>query len=101
MSKLIELLLIAGIACRMFSGRWPWQLMAPARRPRGGDEMARARALLGVSDKAAREDILDAHKRLILAVHPDRGGSNALANEANTARDLLLADIAHAQKGQA
>jgi len=97
MPKLIELLLIAGIACRMFTGRWPWQLM---RAKRGPDAATRARVLLGVRDGAAREEIIEAHKRLILAVHPDRGGSNALANEANTARDLLLAEIALPPKGQ-
>jgi len=94
MGRLLVLLLLASIACKGLTGRWPWQVLGryltivPATAP------ARARALLGVSAEASREDIIAAHKRLLFQVHPDRGGSNALVHEANAARDLLLARIA-------
>ncbi|WP_461520919.1 J domain-containing protein [Porticoccus sp.] len=46
--------------------------------------------LLGLKPGASREDIIQAHKRLIQKVHPDRGGNDYLASQLNTARDLLL-----------
>ena len=49
--------------------------------------------LLGVDDRASRSDIVDAHRRLIVRVHPDRGGTESLVHEANAARDLLLAEL--------
>ncbi|HWV12091.1 MAG TPA: DnaJ domain-containing protein [Sphingobium sp.] len=54
--------------------------------------IARARALLGVPEDADENSIRAAHRRLIASVHPDRGGTEALAAEINAARDLLLAE---------
>lgn len=64
-------------------------LKSPSRRD---DDLARARALLGVSAQADAEEIRAAHRRLIASVHPDRGGTEALAAQINAARDLLLAE---------
>lgn len=46
--------------------------------------------LLGLEPGASREDIIQAHKRLIQKLHPDRGGNDYLAAKLNAARDLLL-----------
>ena len=46
--------------------------------------------LLGLKPGASRDDIIQAHKRLIQKVHPDRGGNDYLASQLNIARDLLL-----------
>lgn len=54
-------------------------------------DVAKARALLGVSADADAAEIRAAHRRLIASVHPDRGGTEALAAQINAARDLLLA----------
>ena len=54
--------------------------------------IARARALLGVPEDAEENMIRAAHRRLIASVHPDRGGTEALAAEINAARDLLLSE---------
>lgn len=54
------------------------------------DDIARARALLGLSARADADEIRAAHRRLIASVHPDRGGTQALAAQINAARDLLL-----------
>jgi len=62
----------------------------PKAAPRA-DEVAKARALLGVSADADAAEIRAAHRRLIASVHPDRGGTEALAAQINAARDLLLA----------
>ena len=94
MGKLILLLALATWGCRQFTGRWPWEIwLEMDRRGMMGPDKARARALLGVSAKASRGEIIEAHKRLLAQVHPDRGGSSELVHEANAARDLLLAQL--------
>ena len=92
--KLIMLLALASIACKSLSGHWPWELLRAADRSAAE---ARARSLLGVSRGASREDIIDAHRRRLTQVHPDRGGSSAAVHEAAAARDLLLARLSERQ----
>lgn len=86
MIKLIWLAALGCIAWRVLTGRWPWE----RKPPRGTFAAAEARALLGVSAQAGRAEILDAHRRRLALVHPDRGGSNEAVHEANAARDVLL-----------
>ena len=56
------------------------------------NEMSRADAasLLGVEFDASPEEIKQAHKTLMQKVHPDRGGTDALAAQLNKAKDILL-----------
>ena len=49
-----------------------------------------ARAILGVPADADEETIRSAHRRLVNAVHPDKGGSEELTRRINAARDTLL-----------
>lgn len=91
MMKLLWLLVLASLACRLITGRWPWQFVSLLSNK--SQEQGRARRLLGVSQSATRQEIIEAHRRLIAEVHPDRGGSNESVHEANAARDLLLAEI--------
>jgi DnaJ homolog subfamily C member 19 len=49
-----------------------------------------ARAVLGVAPDADAESIRAAHRRLVSAVHPDKGGSAELTRRINAARDTLL-----------
>jgi DnaJ-like protein len=49
-----------------------------------------ARDVLGVPDSATKKEIIKAHKRLMQKLHPDRGGSDFLAQQINRARDVLL-----------
>lgn len=65
---------------------------APASPPQADADVAKARALLGVGPDADAPTIRAAHRRLIASVHPDKGGTEALAAQINAARDLLLND---------
>ena len=61
----------------------------PGASPDGMNE-EEARAVLGVGPDATREEIVEAHRRLIQRLHPDRGGSDYLAAKLNAAKDRLL-----------
>lgn len=90
MVKLLTLLLLGSLACKWLAGRWPWELWRESERSQAE---AQARALLGVDRQASRDKVIEAHRRLIARVHPDRGGSADQVHAANDARDLLLARI--------
>jgi len=87
------LLLIAAVCvlCRWGLGKWPWEYLRSTSTR--GQALARARSLLGVETGAGRDAIIAAHRRLTALVHPDRGGTTAAMQEANAARDLLLAAL--------
>jgi hypothetical protein len=85
--RLVELALLGSLVIRFMTGQWPW-VWWQARDTRKAEKQAQV--LLGLAPDAGREAIIDAHRRLITQVHPDRGGSNDAVYEANAARDLLL-----------
>jgi len=60
------------------------------RGPKPAMSDGEARAVLGVSAEADADAIRAAHRRLVTAVHPDRGGSAYLTQRLNAARDVLL-----------
>ena len=90
MAKLLWILILATLACRLLLGRWPWRLAGWRRTT---PEELRARSLLGLHKSATHGEIIDAHRQLIAQVHPDRGGTVEMVHEANAARDLLLSRL--------
>lgn len=56
-----------------------------------GPKMSRREAalILGVREGANREAVRDAHRRIMVANHPDRGGSPYLASKVNEAKSTL------------
>lgn len=91
MLRLVILLALACVVCRWALGKWPWDYLTKGSTR--GQAKLKARQLLGVSDKAGHSEIVEAHRRLIAMIHPDRGGTNEQVHEANAARDLLLSDL--------
>jgi hypothetical protein len=113
---LVALLVAIAIAVFVYSGREAlaaalmpaflaallrWRPFGP-RNPRSSDgagdgaghtaRMTRMEALqiLDLKEGASDDEIRDAHRRLIMRIHPDRGGSTFLAAKLNEARDVLL-----------
>lgn len=57
-----------------------------------GESMSLSEAydVLGLKPGCSPNDIKEAHRRLMVAMHPDRGGSTYLASKLNQAKDRLL-----------
>lgn len=69
---------------------WRKAQAPPPRGPRTDMTREEALAILGLAAGATPEEIRAAHRRLIVRVHPDAGGSADLAARINRAKDVLL-----------
>ncbi|KAL0538556.1 hypothetical protein IC582_022703 [Cucumis melo] len=49
-----------------------------------------AALILGIRENANADKIKEAHRRVMIANHPDAGGSHYLASKINEAKDVLL-----------
>lgn len=79
---------------RVYEDSWREQAGAQSRQQEStpSTQMSRAEALqvLDLPADASKDDIIDAHRRLMQKLHPDRGGSAYLAAKINMAKDILL-----------
>lgn len=87
MTKAILAALILGAIYYLFFKPRP-KPQVRHRAPRMPED--EARAILGIGTDADEEAIRSAHRRLVTAVHPDKGGSEELTRRINAARDTLL-----------
>ena len=110
--KLTWLLALIGVALAFISRMLPlllryapdlqklWMMFASTRQNQGrasysagaGGKMTVAEAyeVLGLKPGVSRQEIIKAHKRLMLKVHPDKGGTDFLAAKLNEAKAVLL-----------
>jgi DnaJ-class molecular chaperone len=51
---------------------------------------ALALGILGLDETADKEQVIKAHRSLMQKMHPDRGGSDYLAQKINAAKDFLM-----------
>ena len=56
----------------------------------GAMDRSEAYKVLGLEQGADKDQIKEAHRRLIAGLHPDHGGSDYLAAKINEAKDMLL-----------
>lgn len=49
-----------------------------------------AALILGVRERTPTDKIREAHRRVMVANHPDAGGSHYLASKINEAKDVML-----------
>ena len=69
-----------------------WQKSSPSYDGSLTEESALA--ILGLTRGASRDDIIQAHRRMMQKMHPDRGGSDYLAAQINQAKDFLIGNRA-------
>ena len=66
------------------------QAQTPPSRGKQNMSIEEAMEILALKPGYKTEDVIQAHRRMMQKVHPDRGGSDYLAAQINQAKDTLL-----------
>ena len=99
--RAIQLLKYLPLFSRLFQQQGQQQGQQPGQQsnqnaqsppPRGKQAMSKEEALevLGLKPEYTKEEVIQAHRRMMQKLHPDRGGSDYLAAQINQAKDVLL-----------
>ena len=91
--RLIEAFVLREFPEQKNTGDWNASQKYQQQGPAGADKamsVAEAREILGVTDKASKQEITYAHRKLMARLHPDKGGSTFLATRVNLAKDTLI-----------
>lgn len=72
------------------TGNTQQQRQQQSQRPIESMTRAEALEILGLEPDADKQQIINAHRKLMSRVHPDKGGSDYLAKSINQARKVLL-----------
>lgn len=87
---------------RAMAARRAWKIFAAFKKPgasrqqhsqtpgSGTLDTTEAYEVLGLAPGATKQEIIEAHRKLIHKIHPDLGGSDYLAARINQAKDVLL-----------
>jgi len=82
--------LLSAYLARRFHNSGNEQYQQQYSQPETATAKSEAWQILGLEEGASKEDIVQAHKRLIQKLHPDRGGNDYLAAKINAAKDTLI-----------
>ena len=89
--KLLLFAVLLGFALWLISNRMAKQPAAKSMQRPALMGREQALAILGLENQPVdRAAIIDAHRRLMQKVHPDKGGSALLAQQLNEAKRTLL-----------
>ena len=67
-----------------------WRHEAHTPEPVSNLSRSEAYEILGLASGASDKEVVEAHRRLMQKLHPDRGGSDYLAAKLNAAKETLL-----------
>jgi hypothetical protein len=82
--------LLRAYLARRYAGAGQGGHAGAASPPQGAMSEDEALAVLGLARGATPDEVRAAHKRLMVKLHPDQGGSSWLAAKLNAARERLL-----------
>jgi len=80
---------------RLYQQNKNGQQHASSAPPTADTEMGMEKAMdvLALKPGHSKDDVIQAHRRMMQKLHPDRGGSEFLAAQINTAKDVLLKNL--------